>query len=71
MKVNRMWAMFGKRRTLFPFTLDLTRKEVIRNTVRDYGAEWRTIRKRYGYTIEKVVVLRAEEFEELLRRAGE
>lgn len=71
MKINRMWAMFYKDGVLYRPSIAPTRMDVVDGAKIHYGEEWPALAKRYGYTIEKVVVLRAEDFEELLRRAGE
>jgi len=66
--------MFGhsyEKVRLFQWAVRPTRREVMDEVEDNYGMKWQHLYKQYGYRIEKVVVLRADEFEELLRRAGE
>lgn len=70
MKINIMWAMFDERKIFSPYTIVLTRREAIRGAERDFGMKWGEIKK-HGYRIEKVVVLRADEFEAAIKAARE
>ncbi len=69
MKINRMWAVFNANDVLYSWTVRDTRREVINKIESDWGIKWPHL-YRNGYRIEKVVVLRAAEFEELLAKQG-
>ena len=70
MKINKMWAMFDRDRMMVSWTAKPTRHEVIDKVEQIYGMKWRQLYKQHGYRIEKVVVLRAADFEELLAVQG-
>ncbi|MCB7128179.1 MAG: hypothetical protein J3T61_01410 [Candidatus Brocadiales bacterium] len=70
MKVNKMWAMFSRDHVMVSWSANPTRCEVMDKVEQSYGMKWRDLYNKHGYRIEKVVVLRAEEFEELLAKQG-
>ena len=70
MKINRMWAMFDTAGGLFKWSIMPLRVDVIEKVEKNYGLKWAQLYKPYGFRIEKVVVLRAEDFEELLAEKG-
>ena len=72
MKVYRwpMYAMFDKDEVLCQWTIKHTSWEVIDKAEQHFGLKWQELEERYGYRIEKVVVLRTTDFEELLAEKG-
>ncbi len=70
MKINRMWALYHDDGVLASRLIAHTEMALVDKVEQRFGMKWPELAEHYGYTIEKVVVLRAEEFEELLGKRG-
>ncbi len=55
MKINRMWAMFNDRGILYRWTVEDTRREVIKNIEDAWNMKWRHLYNN-GFRIKKVAV---------------
>lgn len=70
MKPDTLWAMYDSGGTLVPWAVRPTRQKVISLVQNHYGTPWRYLRRRFGYRLDKVVVLRAAEYEQLLEEVN-
>lgn len=71
MKINRMWAVVDEKGKLRFWMVMPTRRGAIEEAEKRFALQHSEIKERYGYRIEKVVVLRADDFEAEIKAARE
>lgn len=69
MRINRMLAMFYENGTLLRRFIGRTKPGLIDEIQKHFGLTWPDLVEQYGYRIEKIVVLRADEWKAEIKAA--